>query len=170
MSIIPQLDAMRLGVDYSGVIKIRGFSLRVRPLSISETVQVASKVTERMMDLHPMAKNRLSENTFLAIETLTLASTSDVGVNDPMITPYIMERMTPDELSSVFKAYVAECDRVNPSLDKMSGEDVGKLVEELKKNVANPDGLDSRLIELSLSELLSVVTYFVTSAVSPMAK
>jgi hypothetical protein len=157
------LDAMRLGVNYSGVITIRGFSLRVRPLSISESIEVAAKVTDRILSLPKSGQNRLSENTFLALETLALASTSDVGANDPKITDYTLTRMTPDELAAVFKAYVAECDRVNPALERMTAEDVTALIESLKKSAGDQVELDSRLTELSLSELASIVSSFLTN-------
>lgn len=154
---IEQIDAMRLGVDYSFVIKIRAFQLRVRPLSISENVQIAGEVAERLTDIPESLRNTLTQHTILAKETIKVASTSDVGANDPRITDYILDRMTADEVHSLFKQYVAACDRVNPSLERMKPEDLDNLIAALKKNARDQEALDSQLIELSHLQLHSLV-------------
>lgn len=104
---IDQLSAMRMGVDYRLEVKVRGFKILVRPLAISETLQVASAVQTELRKLPPDAQNRMTEHVILAKETLKLASTSDVGKNDPHITDLIMMNMTNDEIHFLFKQYVA---------------------------------------------------------------
>lgn len=156
---IEQIDQMRAGVDYSFPIVVRGFELMVRPLAIVETVRVAQKVAEAMKSIPESARNRLTEHTYLAKETIILASTSDVGVSDARITDLILDRMTPDELSFLFKQYVGVCDRANPALELMEPAELKGLVEELKKKAAEaPEELGLQLIELSQSQLLNVAT------------
>src|SRR5688500_9249144 len=95
---IEQIEQMRAGVEYRFPIRIRKFAIEVRPLSIMETVQVAQRVAESIKLAPEAARNRLTEHTFLAKETLIVASTSEVNANDPKITDYILDRMTNDEL------------------------------------------------------------------------
>lgn len=156
---IEQLDAMRLGVDYRLKIKVRGFEIMVRPLAIQESLQVASSVQMELAKLPKDAVNRLTEHFILAKETLKLASTSDVDKNDPKITDYVLSRMTNDEIHFLFKQYVSVCDKVNPALETMSPEEIQILVDELKKN-SSKEELDLQLIELSFSQLLSLVSHF----------
>lgn len=146
---IPQLEAMRQGVDYRMPVQVRGFSITLRPLSIMEQMQVAATVVENYNKLPTPAQNRLTENILKVKETLMIASTTDVGTNDPKITEYIVDRMTNDELQSLWKSYISACDRVNPSLDEMTMEQVNEIVDQVKKS---PD----LLIELSFLELINV--------------
>lgn len=158
---IDQIDAMRMGVNYRLPLKIRGFQMTVRPLAIQETLQVAATVQDELSKLPSNAQNRLSEHFILAKETLKLASTSDVGRNDPRITDLILTQMTNDELHYLFKQYVAACDRVNPALEMLTPSDIQTLVDDLKKNKDKTD-LELALIELSFSDLVSLAHYFLT--------
>ncbi len=156
---IEQIDQMRAGIDYRFPVMVRDFQLMVRPLSIVETVRVAQKVAEAMKGIPDSARNRLTEHTYLAKETLVIASTSDVGVNDQRITDLILDRMTPDELSYLFKQYVQVCDRANPALESMSIQDLKDMVEGLKKKAEEePEELVLLLTELSHFQLLNVAT------------
>lgn len=145
---IPQIDAMREGIDYHLEISLRGFAMTVRPLTIMETMQIASIVQEKLSGVPEHARNRLTENIILAKETLKISSTSDVGKNDYRLTDLMMDKMTPDELQSLFKQYVFACDRVNPILEKMPREQIDQLVAEVKKN-------PSAVTELSITELVN---------------
>lgn len=151
---IDQIDAMRMGVEYRFRIVCRGFSMLARPLSIGESVDVGTKVSERLAQMSEFEKNRLNEHSLLAYETLILASTSDFGTNDPKISEYILRRITPDELNFLFKQYVAECEKVNPCLELMKGDEIRDLVDSLKKNP--PEDLASRLTGLSFIQVLSL--------------
>lgn len=159
---VEQIDAMRAGVDYRFPIRIRQFAFEVRPLSILETVQVAQKVAESIRAAPESARNRLTEHTFLAKETLIVASTPDVGVNKPQITDYILDRMTNDELQFAYNQYVGVIDRANPQLELMSSEDLDALIADLKKNPEEGSALVFRLTELSLSQLMSIAHFFLT--------
>ena len=157
---IEQLDAMRLGVDYRMEIKVRGFRIMVRPLAISESLQVAALVQDELMKLPKNAQNRLTEHVILAKETMKVASTSDVGKNDPRITDMVMMGMTNDEIHFLFKQYVAACDKVNPALELMKPQEIQELVEDIKKKEG--EELVLQLIELSFSQLVSMAQYFLT--------
>ncbi len=163
---INQLEAMRLGVDYTFEVKVRGFSLMLRPLAIIETIDVTNRVIERVnhdMKSRPNGMlNPIFEQTMMALETLVMASTSDVGANDPKITYYVLERCSADELNSIFKEYVAGCDKVNPSLDRMNPDEIETIVDEIKKN---PDWEKMPLlplIGLSHSQLANVALHLLT--------
>lgn len=159
------LEKMRLGVDYRYPITIRSFTLLARPLSIGETAEVATETTRRMQDISRIdkaASHTLNENIILAQETLVKASTSDVGANDPKITPYVMSLMTSDEITELYRQYVDVVDRCNPALETMKPSDVKTLVDDLKKNLAGDKELALRLTELSRSHLLSMAHYLLS--------
>lgn len=151
---IEQLDAMRRGVDYRLEIKVRGFSMMVRPLTVDEVMQVAATVQEKMTMIPDSAKNALTENVLLAKETLKLASTSDIGTNDPKITDYILGRMTTDELQCLHKQYVGICDKVNPMLEEMAAAELQALIDALKKSPL-------QLTELSFMEMANVCRHLI---------
>jgi hypothetical protein len=151
---IPEIDAMRLGVDFRLEIKVRKMSIMVRPISVSETLKVAAEVVRSLTLAAPEARNKMTENILTAKETLKLASTSDVGKTDYQLTDIILDAMTPDELNFVFKQYVAATDKVNPCLETMEPDKLDELIEALKKT-PKPT-LVSALTGLSFSELLSI--------------
>ncbi len=162
--LIPQLDSMRMGVAYGFKLRLRNFEARCRPLSLMETTDVANAVADIMGGLPLGMRNRLSEHTLLAKQTLMRATSSDVGANDGELTDYIMDRMTPDEVSAIFKQYIAGCDRCNPMLDKMKPAEVVALVEELKKSQPDAEALALQLTELSSLQLINLASYLLTSA------
>ncbi len=161
---IEQIDAMRQGVDYRFPVKLRGFSILLRPLSVGESIQVASRVKARMELAPPEMVHALTSNTYLAGETLVLASTADVDTNDPRLTELIVQRMTPDELQSLFKQYVAGCDRCNPALETMKVEEVRALADELKKNSPDPEALALQLTALSLLHLVNLTHFLLVQS------
>lgn len=154
---IDQIDAMRMGTDYRVPVNVRGFRMLVRPLSMQETVEVASSVQARLDGLPVSARSSLTEHTILAQETLQKASTSDVGKTDYQITEVIMQKMTPDEISYLWKQYVSAIDKTNPSLEMMREEELVLLAEALKKSP--PGELGLALIELSFSQLVSLALH-----------
>lgn len=160
---IEQLVAMRQGIDYRFNIQVRSFCLGVRPLSISESVAVVTDTATVVASLPELARNRLTEHSTLAKKTLVLASTSDVGANDPKITEYILDRMTADEISLLFKEYTAGLERVNPSMETLTKDELDVLVTAIKKNEPNPTELVSLLTGLSFSQLVSLSSFLLTS-------
>lgn len=159
---LPQIEAMRWGVDYNFEVKIRDFSIMLRPLSIKETIDVTNRVIQRANSEPLNAQNPLFEQTLMAHETLVLASTSDYGANDPKISAYVLERLTADELNAIFKQYVAGCDKVNPSLERMSVEEIESLVDAVKKNRDWAQNPLLPLIGLSLSQLANITLHLLT--------
>lgn len=161
---MPQLAAMREGIDFRFPIKLRGFEIHVRPLSIDETMLVYSEVAEALASVPEKMRNRLVEQATLAKKTLVMASTSDVDEKDARITELVLGRFTPDELSHLFKEYTACLERVNPSLDRMAKADLDALVDLVKKNATSPDALASTLTELSFLQLANLTLLLLTKS------
>lgn len=158
-----QIDAMRMGVDYRFTCRVRQFEITLRPLSVFEVVRLTADVAEELKATPDKGRNSLTEHTLLAKKTLVLASTSDVGVNDPRITDYILERMTTDELHFLFKSYQRGCDGCNPALELMSADQVRDLVEVLKKSPLDREEWALALTELSLSQMISLIHHFLVT-------
>lgn len=159
-----QIDQMRSGVNYRGSIRIRGYELFVRPLSLSETIKVAGNVAARLRDIPAGVRSSLHEHTILAMETIVLASTSDVGANDPQITETVVERMTPEEVQNLFLQYVSVVDKANPALEMLDSAEVQALVDQLKKSPTGPSGLAFQLTELSFSQVASIAHWYMTKS------
>lgn len=154
--LIPQLEAMRSGVNYRQEITLRGFKMMVRPLTVTETLRVTANVNEMLGKLPENARNRVQENILLAKETLKISSTSDIDAGDGTITDYIMDRMTAEEIQFMFRQYVSVMDKVNPVLDKLPPEEVQLLAEQIKKN-------PSELTERSFLEVVNVCLHLIQS-------
>lgn len=158
---VSQIDAMRMGVNYSQTISCRNFSVSVRPLSMSETLKVYDAVAMEFAKMPATAKNSVKEHTLIARETLKAASTSAIGVFDPKITDPMLDAMTQDEVGFLYKQYVHAMDKCNPSLELMEPKDLEALVEELKKKTGAD--LAWELTQLSLVQLASLARYYLTS-------
>lgn len=144
-----QVELMRAGVNYRFPVRVRGFSVSLRPLSIQETLDVTSQVAQHIASVPPSARNAMTEHVLFAQKTLERASTTDVDVNDPTLPEMVLSRLTPAELDLLFKEWVAGSDRCNPALEALPDEEVRALVEHVKKK-------PSDLIELSFLQLASV--------------
>lgn len=154
---------MRMGVDYSFMVEIRQYRLRLRPLSIKETVEVAASVSDKIRSLPDTMKRSLTESVLLAKETIKVASTSDVGVKDERITDMIMDQMTPDEMQFLFNQYTRECEKCNPSVETMSSADILALVADIKKKSGTPEALALQLIGLSHLQSFSLIHYLLSN-------
>lgn len=166
---LPELEAMRLGVDYRQQLRLRGFSYSVRPLSIAEVTAVTNRVADFMDRLPPASRTAVQEHLFYARETLKTAGTPEpFSTVEPRVTDYLLDRMTPEELEHLFSQYVAMTDRVNPSLETMTAEQLKLLESELLKKKA--ESLRSELIELSSSQQLNLLQYLLTRSDSPPDK
>lgn len=153
---IPQLEEMRLGVAYRFEARVRGFAVMLRPLSMSETIEVAAEVAGDLESFPAHARNRVTEHSLFCKKTLVKASTSAPDARDPRLTEYILDRMTSDEVLFLFKQYTLGTDRVNPALETMPEETLRAMIEDLKKN-------PSALIERSTLELVNVARFLLTS-------
>jgi hypothetical protein len=145
-----------MGVAWRHNLQVRNYSVLVRPLSISETLQVVHSVAARLQAQPLLARTSALELSLLAKETLIVASTSDVGMQDAMLTEYLLDMLTPDELTHLYKQYSGMLDKVNPSLEDLKPEEMKALVEMVKKN-------PTEAIELSFLQLVNVVRFLVTS-------
>lgn len=153
---MPDIEAMRLGVDYRFPITCRSFTVYVRPLTHQEMVKAAQEVGAEMARMPKSAQTPITEHSLLSKYILSKATTSDVGKTDYELTEPILDRMTPEELTHLFKQYVGNTDRCNPSLDAMSIEEVKELVEMVKKN-------PQQAIGCSFFQLVNMVRYLLTN-------
>lgn len=152
---ISQLDAMRQGVDYHLEIKCRDYSVSVRPLTMKETVDVATRVNDALLKLPEHARTRLMESNLLAKETLKLATKNDMDSKDePRLTDYVMDRMTPEELQFIHRQYVQAIDMVNPVMEQLSKEEIMAMVDAVKKN-------GSALTDLSFLQMANVCRFLI---------
>jgi len=159
------LAAMRLGVDYTFQIRVRDFVVPVRPLSVSETLQVASDVARDFSTVKAELKTNVHEAYLIALHTLQRASRIpfDSKIEGPLSRGTI-DRFTVAELLALFEQYRDGCERVNPAIEELSTEKLQALVEWVKKN-AQP--LPTTLSRAHLDQL---VRFLVTSADSPADK
>ncbi len=150
---LPELALMRQGVSYRFNIRIREYSLAVRPLSTMETIHAAKRAAAKFQALTQEEQTSVTESIIIVSEKLKIASTSDVGAQDEKLTDLLVSQMSPHELDYLWKQYIAGLERVNPSIEEISAEDLEALVEEVKKS---PLGLRSALTELSLRQLVAI--------------
>jgi hypothetical protein len=158
---IPEIEAMRMGVNYSFSVRLRDFTCEVRPLANSEITKAYAAVSDALQDVPPHRRNKVTEDTMLAREFLKLAS-GQFGASHGKITDLVLNNMTNDEIMFVYKEWMAVCDRVNPILEKLPIAKIKELVEEVKKNP--PSDLDSQLTELSFGHLVSLAHYLLTKS------
>lgn len=158
------LAAMRLGVDYVFEIKCRDFVVPVRPLSVSETLQVASEVARDFSTLKNELKTNVHEAYLIALFTLQRASRIpfDSKIEGPLSKGTI-DRFTVAELLALFEQYRDGCERVNPAIEELPAERLKELAEFVKKNGSIPTSL-------SRTHLERLALFFMTNADSPTDK
>lgn len=127
------IELMRFGVDYKFKVRLRSFEIVFRPLSELETTQIADETRDYLLGLKEEHRTDLKYSAVFANKTLQQASTSAPGKTDYQITEAILIKCTPDEVMFLFNEYNKCVDKVNPSLEKMTVEDLEKLVEDAKK-------------------------------------
>lgn len=149
------LNAMRMGVDYSFTIKVRGFVMKVRPLSLTEHVNVVNDVTSEMSTKPKNAQNSLTESALLAARMLELASTPEPDSKvAPSLPAAVLGRMTNDEVIALHKGYIAGCDILDPSVEQLTQERMDELIEAAKKNDGALAGLPSPHLAMLVRYLL----------------
>jgi hypothetical protein len=125
---------MRAGTDYRFKLKLRGLEITFRPLSVIETVTVEADAREQLSKMKSHQQTDLIHSLLFAQKTIQQASTSEPGKMDFQISEAILEKCTPDEVMYLFNEYAKVVERVNPSVEKMSVEELKALVESTKKN------------------------------------
>lgn len=160
METLPQIDQMRMGVDYSFPVKLRNFQCVMRPLSNAETVKCYSAVGEHMSKIPKSHQTKLTEDNFLAREFIKTAS-SPYGEWAPQISDPMMDQMSNDEIMFIYKEWMAICERCNPSMETISTDAMRVLVDHVKKNA--PADLMLQLTELSTLELRNLAHFLLTN-------
>lgn len=155
----PNLSLIRQGVDYRFNVRLRGMSLSMRPLSISEEDQITEEVLDELEKLPEHKRTSLRQSALLTIKKLERGQTSDVGVNDAKMFAAELSRLTPDELGSMMKQYVTGCERLNPALEEMKTEEVQKWVDTLKKNSQDSEMI---LTGSSFYQLVAICQHLLT--------
>ena len=155
----PQIDilsAMRLGVSYKFPLTVRSFSVMARPLTIAETNTMIGRVAEAMTMVPERHRTNVYEASLIAKETLVLATKeSPTGNIEPLLSHYVLDLMTTDELLALYQQYKDGCDTVNPSLETMDTAALAALVTEVKKS---PEALT----RLSRNHLAQVAHFLAT--------
>lgn len=141
------LEKMRLGINYSFPIVLRGLTIKARPLSIIEQHQVLADSKRDIEAVDSKFRTPFDEAAILAQHYIITASD-----NDPNVSAYILNRASPEELSFLYKEYCAVVDKCNPMFEQMTAQDIGDLVEKIKKN-KNPV---LALTDLSFHQLASI--------------
>lgn len=149
------LSAMRSGVAFRFPVRIRDFSMHLRPLSMQETLEVHQFVAEEMSRMPASARTKVMEHSLLAKQTIIVASTSQPGSEDPKMTHLEMKHWLPDEIHAVYKEYSAIVEKVNPSPDDIDPEQMEGLIELVKKSPR--EELDYHLTALSFWQLKAII-------------
>ncbi len=159
VDVIPQIEAMRMGVEYSFPVNLRKFTCSMRPLSNSEMTKCYGEVNSFMRTLPESKRTKVAEDSYLAREFIKHAS-SPFEMWAPQISDVMLDRMSNDEIMFIYKEWQAICDKVNPCLELMPTESIKELVEDIKKNT--PADLDYQLTELSFGQIRSILLYLLT--------
>lgn len=152
---IEQIDAMRAGVDYNFVIRLRDFALAVRPITVAENLRITGDVMAELLKMPEAGRSSAKESNLLATHMLIQASTSGPDKNDPKITAYIVERMTPDELQHLYMEWVDGCKKCSPTIEHVDDKELMELADMVKKN-------PETVTQLSRSRLSALVQFFLT--------
>lgn len=148
---ISQLALMRQGIDYSFEIACRAFKFKVRPLTNIEIINATAQAASKYAAMPESQRVTMTASLLSAMHQLEMASTKDVG-EPPQVTVAMLEMMTPNEVNHLWKQYVQVTDRVNPSFEEMTMEELEPMVEALKKSLEPR----SQLIDLPISKLIAV--------------
>lgn len=153
-----QLEKMRAGVDYRFSVSLRSFTVKLRPLSVSEMMEITSSVAQYISSLPEAQRTRVVEHLYFSKMVLEKASTPEPDSKTaPALPDYILSQMSTEELEFLFKQYVSITDKCNPVLEDMPVDELKELVEEVKKN-------PSALIELSFLDLVNIARFLITNA------
>lgn len=155
------VDAMRMGVEYTFQVSLPRSARRyaLRPVSNAEMMQCYHNVWEYVSKLPKTAQNKISEDHATAREILKQAS-SPFGTYAPTITDHILDQLTLDQVTFLYKEWLATCEKVNPNIEHMEDGQMREVVEMVKKN--SPEDLDYQLTDLSFWQLRDLVRYLLT--------
>lgn len=153
------LNALRLGIANTFNISLRGVSITVRPLSISETISTMNRARADFSKRPAEEQSELALSYLLAAYQLELASTaSDAPNAKPVLSTYVLNRLTNDEIAALHRAYLEGCDKFDPSIETITQERLYELIEQVKKKELQPT-------KLSRSVLEKMVLHFCSEAI-----
>lgn len=150
------LARMRQGVKTTGLIRLRGFEVPVRVLSITESNSLRK---EGIRTATTENGDEIDKNIAIQKATLRLASTLNPG-SAPILLDKALDAMTIDELNHLYNEYVKFMDDVNPSFEMMPSDQVNALTEALKKNSVSARDLslrDLRVVCSMFAELIQTM-------------
>lgn len=152
---LPELEAMRDGVEYKFPVTIRKFTVHLRPLTNMEIIHVAREVVEETRRMENASQ--VEESILTSHKQLEKASTSDPETYDPKLTGVFLAKLTPGELDFLWKQYLAGCDRCNPSMEALNKDVVMQLVEQVKKS----PNVQFALTDRSFLELVNISLHLI---------
>ena len=148
---LPELELMRQGVQYKFSLKIRNWSVPVRPVTVGEHMSINNEVINDMAGLSPLMRSTLNESYMLAKSMLKKASAEPPpSTRLGPITDLLLDSMTIDEVLFLYTQYEAGVAKVNPKFELLSNDDVQELISKVKKK-------ESALTDCSFSQLVSMV-------------
>lgn len=157
-----QLEAMRLGTCYRQTVTVRGYSVEMRPLTVAEHMGIAASIKRELSSVPQFMQTSLQQNLLLAQRCLEKASTPSPREGSiPVLTNFLLEKMTNDELMAVYKQWLAICERVDPNFEDIPDEEIIALADKLRDEISvkkNP----SAVIALSFSQLANLVHFLLT--------
>lgn len=157
-----QLEQMRMGTAYRQKVRVRGYSVLLRPLTIGEHVQITQAIAETMDETPVHLRTALWQNILLAKKSLERASTEAPGAeHGPHLTEAVIDKMTNDELMALYKQWTAATARVDPNFEDVPDAEIIAFAEHLKEEIIvkkNP----SAVIESSFSQLANLVLFLLT--------
>lgn len=148
------LRLMRAGTDYKFQIKVREFAVEMRPLSSIELIGTAKHVVKVMAE---GGRTPIEESLLSAMIKLEKASTP-VGGTFPKLPVAVLEQMTADEIDNLYTQWLSECEKVNPSMDLMTEDELIVLVDSVKKS---PLGINIALNSLSFRALANMSRHLI---------
>ena len=157
-----ELNAMRTGVAWVVPVKLREFTIRLRPLTIIEQAEVDQNVNAYMARLPVEKRVPIIEAGAKARETIKKSSTANVTAGEQGIYDAQLDQMTSDEIRYLYKQYLGHMEHVNPELETMPRERLEEIVSYLKKTPQKD--LLSELTELSTVQLANVILHLLTSS------
>lgn len=163
-STIPEIEAMRMGVDYSFSVSLRRFTCILRPLANSELLRAYASVHEYVRKIPESRRTKIEEDNALARELLKLAS-ADYGKPFGTVTDTVLDEMTTEEIMFLYSEWQAICDKVNPRLEELPVDVIKEMVEDVKKNT--PKDLAYQLTGFSFWQMRSILRYLLTKEELP---
>lgn len=151
------VDAMRMGVEYRFPITVRGVSIMLRPLSVSEHHEIAARVLSELKAKPVEYQTEANQASLTAIYTIERATSSDVDKLDNKLHAVQLSRLATSELMYLYGEYLKVLDRVDPVHETIPEPELMKYVDEVKKSPGEA------LAGLSFRQIVRVVEFLVTS-------